>query len=144
MRRIAVIVGVAVGLILAPAAADAQPGQVPRIGYLALAPDAKLLEAFRQGLHELGYVEAQNIAIERRYSEGRAERVFDLATSLVRRSVDDLQQPPGRRCPLGGQGPASAFGSLGWAPSRERLTALCHSIQEAPEECQHLPRIGHP
>jgi putative ABC transport system substrate-binding protein len=76
------------GNLLGPLAAAAQPGKVPRIGYLALAPDAQLLEAFRQGLHELGYVEEQNIVIERRYSEGRAERVFDLATSLVRLKVD--------------------------------------------------------
>ena len=76
------------GILLAPLAAGAQPGKVPRIGYLALAPDAPLLEAFRQGLYELGYVEGQNIAIERRYSEGRTERVFDLATSLVQLKVD--------------------------------------------------------
>jgi putative ABC transport system substrate-binding protein len=37
-------------------------------------------EALRQGLREFGYVEGQNIAIERRYSEGRAERLPDLAT----------------------------------------------------------------
>jgi putative ABC transport system substrate-binding protein len=77
------------GILLAPFAADAQqPGKVPRIGYLALAPDAQLLEAFRQGLHELGYVEGQSIAIEGRYSEGRAERLPELAAHLVRLKVD--------------------------------------------------------
>jgi putative ABC transport system substrate-binding protein len=71
------------------AAEGQQPGKVYRIGYLSSRSGPSFLdEAFRQALHELGYVEGQNIAIERRYSEGRAERVFDLATSLVQLKVD--------------------------------------------------------
>jgi putative ABC transport system substrate-binding protein len=45
-------------------------------------------EALRKGFREVGYVEGQNLAIERRYSEGRAERLFDLAAELVRLKVD--------------------------------------------------------
>jgi putative ABC transport system substrate-binding protein len=46
------------------------------------------LEAFRQGLRDLGYVEGQNLVIESRYAEGREERLPDLAAELVRLKVD--------------------------------------------------------
>src|SRR6266542_2493238 len=54
-----------------------QASRVPRIGFLtagSLASDAAWIEAFRQGLRELGYVEGQSIAIEYRYGEGKTER----------------------------------------------------------------------
>ena len=67
----------AVFLLAVPLAADAQaPAKVPRIGFLlgpSPADSAPYLEAFRQGLRELGYVEGQNIAIEYRFAEGRPE-----------------------------------------------------------------------
>ena len=71
--------------------ADAQqPKKVPRIGYLS-AGSASLslsrLEAFRQGLRELGYMEGKNIVIEYRYSEGR-DRLPALAAELVREKVE--------------------------------------------------------
>ena len=46
------------------------------------------MEAFRQGLRELGYVEGQNLVIEYRYAEGRDERLPDFAAELVRLKVD--------------------------------------------------------
>jgi putative ABC transport system substrate-binding protein len=48
------------------------------------------LEAFRQGLRDLGYVEGQNIVIESRYGEGKFKRLSELAAELVRRNVDVL------------------------------------------------------
>ena len=57
--------------------ADAQqPAKVPRIGYLgtSLSAIAARIEAFRQGLRELGYVEGKNIVIEWRYTEEKPER----------------------------------------------------------------------
>lgn len=82
----------ALGLVATPLAAEAQPpARVPRIGILWLNPlsaTGHLLEAFRQGLRELGYVEGQNIAIEFRSAEGKFERVPDLASELVRLKVD--------------------------------------------------------
>ena len=82
----------AVGGLLLPLAAEAQlASKVPRIGFLATnAPAAypELVEAFRQGLRDLGYVEGQNIAIEYRWAEGRVERFADLAVELVGLKVD--------------------------------------------------------
>ncbi len=49
---------------------------------------ASCLDAFRQGLRELGYREGQNIAIEYRYAAGKYERLPDFATELVRLKVD--------------------------------------------------------
>jgi putative ABC transport system substrate-binding protein len=72
--------------------ADAQqPKKVPRIGFL-LAPSRSALservDAFRQGLRELGYIEGQNIVIEYRYAEGKFDRLPDLAADLARLKVD--------------------------------------------------------
>jgi ABC-type uncharacterized transport system substrate-binding protein len=68
-----------------------QPKKVPRIGVLApfsASSGAKRLDAFRQGLHDLGYVEGKNIAIEYRYTEGELDRLPDMAAELVRLNVD--------------------------------------------------------
>ena len=70
-----------------------QPGKVPRIGYLdgvALSAVEARLEAFRQGLRELGYIEGKNIVIEWRSAEGKADRLPDLAAELVRLKVDAI------------------------------------------------------
>jgi putative ABC transport system substrate-binding protein len=76
-------------LFTAPFAADAQPpAKLARIGVLTVAPSTPLAEAFRRGLREHGYVEGQNIAIEYRYAEGRADRLPALAAELVRLKVD--------------------------------------------------------
>src|SRR5262245_7721284 len=70
-----------------------QAGKVPRIGYLVAAgsagsPETRRREAFRQGLRDLGYVENQNIIIERRAAEGKLDRLDELAAELVRLKVD--------------------------------------------------------
>jgi putative ABC transport system substrate-binding protein len=75
------------GLIAAPLAAGAQQaGRVFRIGILANYRFGKpdLWAIFIQGLRDLGYVEGQNIAIEWRVSEGKYERLPDLAAELAR------------------------------------------------------------
>jgi len=72
--------------------ADAQqPTKVPQIGFLATVSPSIIsdrVEAFRQGLRELGYVEGKNIVIEWRYAEGKADRLPGLAAELVRLKVD--------------------------------------------------------
>src|SRR4030081_1972850 len=101
------LIGLAVilSLIFAPLAAEAQQtGKVPRIGFLffgSLGPSREL-DAFRQGLRELGYTEGQNIAIESRFAGGRAERLPELATELVRLEPDVLVTP-GTPASLGGK-----------------------------------------
>jgi putative ABC transport system substrate-binding protein len=65
--------------------------QVRRIGLLnaaSLLSARANVEAFQQGLLELGYVEGQNMAIEYRYAEGKAERLPELAAELVRLQVE--------------------------------------------------------
>ncbi len=85
-----IIVLVALGLLAAPIAAEAQaPAKVLRIGYLtARSGGSHLDDAFRQGLRELGYTEGENIAILHRSSEGISERLPDLAAELVRLKAD--------------------------------------------------------
>src|ERR1700730_340532 len=92
MKRRAFMGTLAGGLLAAPLIDEAQPaGKVWRIGVLettSVALNAANLEAFRQGLRELGYVERQNYAIEYRSADGRPERFPDLAAELVRLKVD--------------------------------------------------------
>jgi putative ABC transport system substrate-binding protein len=101
------LVTLALSLCLAPLTADAQrSAHVPRIGVLTSffssrpPPDLEAsrerlpplgsveLEAFRQGLRDLGYVEGQSIALESRHAEGQLERLPALAAELVRLQVD--------------------------------------------------------
>jgi putative tryptophan/tyrosine transport system substrate-binding protein len=67
-----------------------QSTRIPRIGYLQIptSPNPARIEAFRQGLRELGYVEGKNIVIEYRSSEGKPDRLPALAAELVRLKVD--------------------------------------------------------
>jgi len=68
-----------------------QPKKVPHIGYLTStdpATESIRFEPFQAALRELGYIEGQNIAIEYRYAEGKADRFSALAAELVRLRVD--------------------------------------------------------
>jgi putative ABC transport system substrate-binding protein len=76
-----------------PAAAQ-QPAKVPRIGYLSQSGDPNTpgpsVEAFRQGLRDLGYIEGKNILVEYRYQEGKPDRRDSLVAELVQLRVDVL------------------------------------------------------
>jgi putative tryptophan/tyrosine transport system substrate-binding protein len=93
-RRCAVLVLLGGSLLVAPALARAQPaGRVARIGFIspASASDPRmqgLLEALRQGLRDLGYVEGRNLAIEPRWADEHYDRLPGLAADLVARRVD--------------------------------------------------------
>ena len=68
-----------------------QPTKIPRIGYLTfafLSAVSARIEAFRQGLRELGYVEGKNIIIELRSADGKPDRLPGLAAELARLKVD--------------------------------------------------------
>jgi ABC-type uncharacterized transport system substrate-binding protein len=81
-------------LLAAPRVVQAQQAtSVPRVGFLNTASlsDPRVppfLQAFRQGLRELGYVEDQNIALELRWAEGQYDRLPGLAAELVRLKVN--------------------------------------------------------
>jgi putative tryptophan/tyrosine transport system substrate-binding protein len=81
---------VALALLVAPLAAEAQPsGKVYRIGYLGTTPPpAHLWDALLEGLRERGYIEGRNLVFERRVSEGQAERFPEFAAEMVRLRVD--------------------------------------------------------
>ena len=72
--------------------ADAQQtGKIVRIGFLdtsTASGSAVLLEAFRQEMSKLGWIEGKNIAIEYRFAEQKLERLPELAADLVRLKVD--------------------------------------------------------
>ena len=96
MRRrefITLLGGAAAAWPLAGARAQ-QSVKLPRIGILwpnPLAASGHFVDAFRQGLRELGYVEGQNIVIEFRSADGKIERLPDLAAELVNLPVDVIQ-----------------------------------------------------
>jgi putative ABC transport system substrate-binding protein len=93
---------IALSLLCAPLAVEAQrPAKVPRIGYLSAgSPTSPTVEAFRQGLRELGWVEGQNIVIEWRHTEGTFDRFPDLAAEFIRLRVDVIVSTAGVSIPV--------------------------------------------
>jgi hypothetical protein len=122
MDRRTFLAGTGAVLVAAPLAAQAQQaGKVYRIGWLGVtqppSPDAGW-EAFIAGLRERGYVEGQNMVLERRYSEGREDRFPGFAAELVQMKDvwlrfrltgqdDDLRGGRIRRSSDGAAGPMS-------------------------------------
>ena len=74
-----------------PLAVRAQPSTMPVVGWLSIRSpgDSKFaIDAFNQGLKEVGYVGGQNVTVEYHWAEHRVDQLPELATSLVRRRVD--------------------------------------------------------
>ncbi|HXS23992.1 MAG TPA: ABC transporter substrate-binding protein, partial [Gemmatimonadales bacterium] len=95
MDRRAFLSTLAGGLLATPLVGEAQPARVFRIGVLSpgypgLSP---LLDVFRQGLHELGYFENQNLVIESRSAEGNLDRLPALAAEVGSLKVDVIVAP---------------------------------------------------
>jgi putative tryptophan/tyrosine transport system substrate-binding protein len=89
-REFITVLGSAAASSLWPLAARAQQPALPVVGFLHMgSPDqfAHLVEAWRRGLNDMGYVEGQNFAIEFRWAEGHYDRLPALAADLVRRQV---------------------------------------------------------
>src|SRR6516165_1856847 len=100
MRRIGLAVILTLSLLAPPATESQEVKKIPRIGVLRPgSPPDPYVEAFRQGLRELGYVESQSITIDVRYARGDPDQLVTLAAELVRLKVDVL---------LTGGGPATA------------------------------------
>jgi putative tryptophan/tyrosine transport system substrate-binding protein len=93
LLSIPVVVAVVL-LALAVIAEAQQPTKIPRIGYLDTSGDPSApsdrLEAFRQGLRDLGYIEGKNILVEPRYAEGQLDRFPSRVAELVQLKVDVL------------------------------------------------------
>src|SRR5260370_28291414 len=93
VRALGRITLLTVAVLVVPLAARAQQvGKVYRIGILANVSGG-IWEPFIEGLRDLGYVEGQNITIERRSSEGKYKRLPELAAELVRLKVDVIVAP---------------------------------------------------
>jgi putative tryptophan/tyrosine transport system substrate-binding protein len=90
-REFITLLGSAVAAVSFTSLAQQQSGRVPRIGFLArtsadsLSP---LLDSFRQGLRNLGWIEGKSISIEYQFGDGQLSRLGELAAELVRRNVD--------------------------------------------------------
>jgi len=101
-RRIVICLPLTVFLLTVSSANAQQTSKVPRIGYLdnsTASGSAVLVDAFRQEMTKLGWIEGKNIAIEYRFSELKAERLPELAADLVRLNVDLIVttgEPPAR------------------------------------------------
>jgi putative ABC transport system substrate-binding protein len=88
------LVAIATFLLALSVSAEAQqPNKLPRIGFLALSASSTIsarVEAFRQGLRELGYIEGKNIVVEYWYADEKLGRLPELAAELVRPRVNVL------------------------------------------------------
>ena len=93
----AVVLSILVLLAVAVIAGAQQPKKVPRIGYVSGTGNASdqgpYVEALRQGLRELGYIEGKSFTIEYRGAEGKLERIPSLVNELVQLKVDVLVAP---------------------------------------------------
>lgn len=94
MDRRTFLCGLTLGTLALPLAAEGQAGKKARIGVLMLPPRAgaggTYIQAFREGLGELGYVEGQNLLLEIRWAEGKSDLLQGLAAELLTTRPDVL------------------------------------------------------
>jgi putative tryptophan/tyrosine transport system substrate-binding protein len=88
--RVVVVVFFATLFALSVSAEAQQPPKLPRVGFImadAYGPDPRL-DAFRQGLRELGYVDQKNLAVEYRFAEGKEDRLLKIVAEVVNSDVE--------------------------------------------------------
>ena len=92
MAKIFLLVLISVLMVLPGRFAGAQQLQnIPRVGFVVQgSPDSEVLDSFRRGLRELGYIEGQNIIIEPRFDYGNSWRLDEIATELVHLRVNAI------------------------------------------------------
>src|SRR5262245_41682809 len=133
------IVTLTLSLLVAPLATGArQPAQVHRIGVLMFTSQPFAMGEMRQGLHELGYVEGQNLTLEGRSAEGNVERRADRAAESVRRP-GALSRPSPGCCQRGASG-ARAAGSA----ARHHDAPDCGSGHDRPGTGRERRKPGTP
>src|SRR5262249_58135365 len=94
-KKITSLISCAMLLALCLPAEAQEPKKVPRIGWVSGSGDPNTpfgsqVEAFRQGLRDLGYIEGKNMVVEYRSAEGEVDRVPSLVAALVRLKFDVL------------------------------------------------------
>ncbi len=128
MNRRAFFGTLAGGLLAAPLAEGQQAAQVARIGYLGTSPNSALVEAFRQGLQDLGYIEGRNLVIEYRNAETKLDRLPALAAELIALEVDVLVTAGGTPAALAAKQASRTlpivFGDAGDPVTAELVTSL--------------------
>jgi putative ABC transport system substrate-binding protein len=92
--KFGILIGAIIFVVSFPVSAQQPASKVPRIGYLDFRSSD--LKAFRQGLHDLGYVDGRNIVIEYRSAESDINQLAPLAAELVRREVDVIVTSTGQ------------------------------------------------
>jgi len=94
IHRRTILGGRGLSVLATPLAAEAQAGKKARIGVLMLPPRAgaggTYIQAFREGLGDLGYVEGQNLLLEIRWAEGKSDLLQGLAAELLTTRPDVL------------------------------------------------------
>jgi ABC-type uncharacterized transport system substrate-binding protein len=87
-RRWLELIALIIAFAMFAATAQAQAPQVTLLGGGSASANAARIEAFRQGLRDLGYTEGKNVLFEQRWADGKIDRLAALATELVRLKVD--------------------------------------------------------
>src|SRR5262249_42232791 len=95
-----------------PLAARAQQQAMPVIGFISSRSQKEsttVVDAFRQGLGDLGYVEGQNVAVEYQWADGQLDRLSTLAAHLVNRRVGGIGAAGGDRPALAAKAATSTI-----------------------------------
>ena len=89
LRTLGLAATITFAALAAPLTAEAQAGKVARIGFLSTStPVDPVVDGFRQGLREHGYIDGQNLLVEWRFAEGSDDRLPGFAAELVNLKVE--------------------------------------------------------